>query len=250
MRRKTLFVVLVLAAFQLRLVAQDTLPADTAVPVALTSTLTSDSHPGQAVYAKVMQDITIRSNVVVSAGAKVVGHVVDTKPAAEGGPQIAFRFDRILTKNTLPPSDFALRAIASPVEVHDAQVCKTGPDEGISAFSWTTVQVGGNVAYGCGGPVLAGAREIGRLTHQGALAPLMAKPGSECSAGSQDSTRLQALWVFSSDACGVYGLDDLQIPSYGRTAPLGEIVLRSPGKSVNIPKGTGLLLQVIGQSRP
>ncbi len=249
MRQRTLYVVLILVTFTLGLLGQDTLTADTTVPVVLTKALSSDSRPGQPVTAKVMQDITIGQHFMVAAGAKVVGHIVEARPAGEGGPQISFRFDRIIAKNRDLPSALALRAIASSQEIHDAQICKSGPDEGISAFSWTTVQVGGNVAYGCGGPVMAGATEVGRFGPDGAVGRLVSVPGSECEAGSHDFNRQQSLWLFSSTACGVYGLGDLQIQNYGRKAPVGEIVLRSPGKSIALPAGTGLLLQVVGDSQ-
>jgi hypothetical protein len=52
------------------------------------------------------------------------------------------------------------------------------------------------------------------------------------------------LWVFSSDACGVYGFDHLHIAHAGRTAPAGVVSLVSDQGELKIPAGTGLLLRI------
>jgi hypothetical protein len=96
------------------------------------------------------------------------------------------------------------------MEVNDAQTPKTGPDEGTSSYSWTTVQVGGEVRYGTGWPVMEGDTEVGRGVADGVLARLSAPPGSACAEGSRNSNQLQSLWVFSSGACGAYGFADLR----------------------------------------
>jgi len=52
------------------------------------------------------------------------------------------------------------------------------------------------------------------------------------------------LWVFSTDACGTFGLPEWIIRKSGLARPIGEIVLTSSRKNVKLPAGTGLLLQV------
>ena len=54
----------------------------------------------------------------------------------------------------------------------------------------------------------------------------------------------QALWVFSSNACGTYGLEHLRIVSAGRSGATGVIVFSSDKGTVKIPGGAGMLLRV------
>ncbi len=249
MRRTLVFVAVCLFSLSPWLAAQESLPADTTVPVMLTSSITSYTHPDQAVSARIMQPVSVAPNLIIPAGAKVVGRVLERRTDSGQGSQISLRFDRILAKNRELLAPFSVRAIASRMEVNDAQTPKAGPDEGTSSDSWTTVQVGGEVRYGTGGPVMAGDTEMGKGVPDGVVARLSAPSGSACSEGSHNTKQLQSLWVFSSGACGVYGFTDMQIEQSGRTAPLGEIVLTSSGKALKLPSGTGLLLQVVGGSR-
>ncbi len=243
MRRTSVVTAVCLFSLSAWLAAQEALPANTTVPVMLTSSLSSETLAEQTVSARVMQIVSAAPNLVIPAGARVVGRVLETRPSSSQGSQISLRFDRIIAKNREFVVALSLRAIASRMEVEDAQAPKAGPDEGTSAYSWTTVLVGGDVRYGTGWPVMAGKTEVGKGVPDGVAARLFAVPGSECAEGS-NTNQLQSLWVFSSSACGVYGFRDVTIQHSGRTAPLGEIVLDYPGKVLKLPSGTGLLLQV------
>jgi hypothetical protein len=57
----------------------------------------------------------------------------------------------------------------------------------------------------------------------------------------------QSLWVFSSAACGTYGLSNAKIASSGLTKPIGEISLSSD-RNINIRSGSGWLLIIGGES--
>ena len=59
-----------------------------------------------------------------------------------------------------------------------------------------------------------------------------------------DNDAPQALWVFSSDACGLYDLPDLTLVNAGRSEPVGQITLRAAKGKLNVPSGSGMLLRV------
>lgn len=54
----------------------------------------------------------------------------------------------------------------------------------------------------------------------------------------------EAMWIFSSDACGIYGLEHIHIAHAGRTEPLGVITISSDRPSFKISSGAGILLRV------
>jgi hypothetical protein len=73
-----------------------------------------------------------------------------------------------------------LRALASFMEVQDAQVPPTGTNRG-TPWAWmTTRQVGGEAVYGQGGPVTHGSQVVGQAAPGGVLVRLSAKPGTSC----------------------------------------------------------------------
>ena len=228
------------------LFAQNTIPVGTILPVALNSSLNSRKvKPGQVITARVMQDVPLSPGSTIHAGAKVIGRVIDVKPANGGsGAQVSFRFDTLVVSKRRIPIITNLRALASMMAVEAAQLPESGPDRGTSQNAWTTDQIGGEVVYRGGGPVADGLRSVGEPTYGGVLVHVSAKPGSPCRGEIEGNDRLQALWVFSSDACGVYDFADLAIVHAGRTDPVGEITLASDQGEVNIRAGSGMLLRV------
>jgi hypothetical protein len=228
------------------LFAQNTIPAGTILPVALNSSLNSRKvKPGQVITARVMQDVPLSPGSTIHAGAKVIGRVIDVKPANGGsGAQVSFRFDTLVASKRRIPIITNLRALASMMAVEAAQLPESGPDRGTSQNAWTTDQIGGEVVYRGGGPVADGLRSVGEPTYGGVLVHVSAKPGSPCRGEIEGNDRLQALWVFSSDACGVYDFANLAIVHAGRTDPVGEITLASDKGEVNIRAGSGMLLRV------
>jgi hypothetical protein len=243
MKRSLLAGFLVLSA---GLFAQNTIPAGTIIPVQLTSSLDSGrSKPGQIIRASIMQNIPLAPGSSIRAGAKVLGRVVDVVPAQGGsGARIVFRFDTLALPHQAIPLNTNLRALASMMEVHDAQVPTSGPDRGTSSNAWTTVQVGGDVVYRGGGPVMDGANIVGKPVFDGVLDEVNAKPGTKCRGDIDGNDQPQAFWVFSSDACGTYGFSEVTIAHAGRTDPVGEIVLTTDQRRLKIPSGSGMLLRV------
>ena len=234
-----------LIMFSARLFAQITIPPGTILPVALNSSLNSrKARVGQVITARVMQDVPLPHGTI-PAGSKVIGHITNVKSAdATSGAQVSFRFDTLVTRKQRIPITTNLRALASMMAVEQAQLPETGPDRGTSANAWTTDQIGGEVVYRGGGLVADGLRPVGESTTNGVLVHLSAKPGSKCRGDIEGTDRLQATWVFSSDACGVYDIPNLEIAHAGRTNPLGEITLASDKGDVNVRAGSGILLRV------
>ena len=242
------------------LFAQQAIPPGTVLPVQLKSTLDSlKNKPGQTITARIMQDVPLSTpqqgegwrlletppGPRIPAGAKVTGHIIDVAPSRGGiGAGITLRFDAVSFRGHTIPVTTNLRALASMMEVEDAQVPPIGTDRG-TPWAWmNTIQIGGEAVYGQGGEVTHGSQVVGHYAPGGVLVRLSEKPGTTCRGAVEGNDRLQALWLFSSDACGLYGFRDLEIAHAGQTAPLGQITLASKSGRLHISAGSGLLLQV------
>ena len=240
MRTFLLVVVVLLSAASL---AQESIPAGTILPVQLNSTIHSKKmHAGQAISARLMQDVPLPNELRIRAGAKVLGRIVDMKAEKEGGAEVAFRFDTLVTGKQRIPITTSLRAMATMMDVEAAQLPVAGPDRGTSDFYWTTEQIGGETVYHGGGSVTHGSYVVGKSVVDGVLVRPSATARCRSDVGGDD--RPQALWVFASDACGLYDLPDLALVHAGRSDPRGQIILRATRGDVKIRAGSGLLLRV------
>ncbi|MCU1297191.1 MAG: hypothetical protein JWO91_1469, partial [Acidobacteriaceae bacterium] len=104
--------------------------------------------------------------------------------------------------------------------------------------------IGGDVVYRGGGPVTHGSEFVGTPVANGVLARVQASPMGNCRGETNDDNLPQALWVFSVDACGLYGFPDLNLIHAGRSSPVGQITLGSTRGNFNVSSGSGLLLRV------
>lgn len=244
--RCSAFLALVFVALTIRLSAAESIPAGTIFPVQLNSTLSSaKSKPGQIITARVMQDVPLPDRSVIHAGAKVIGHIISVTPASNGaGAGISLRFDTLKLRHQRVSISSNLRAIASFVDVEQAQIPITGTDRGTSDASWTTVQIGGDTVYRGGGPVEGFGGKVGQPVYNGVLSRVDANPDRGCRGEINSNSAPQALWVFSSDACGAYGLPNIKIRDAGRSNPTGEIVFAAAKGRLKIDAGAGLLLRV------
>jgi hypothetical protein len=199
-------------------------PAHIYRPETISSLNSRKLKRGQVITARVMQDVPLSPGSTIHAGAKVIGHVIGVKPAnVTSGAQISIRFDAWMVSEQRIPITTNLRAVASMMAVEEAQLPETGPDRGTSENAWTTDQIGGEVVYRGGGPVANGLRSVGEPTTNGVLVRVSSKSGTKCRGEVDGNDRFQALWVFSSDACGAYDFADLAIVHAGRSNPVGEI---------------------------
>jgi hypothetical protein len=229
------------------------IPRGTILPVRLNSTLSSvKCRKGQVVTGRIMQDIPVSTGVGIKEGSKILGHIVEVTPATVGAPaRISLQFDKLVSSHQTISITTNLRAIAGFMRIIEAQTPTMGPGES-DVYRWlTTVQVGGDVVYGEGGPVTTGENAnqvVGNKVNGGVLGQVRAKEGTKCRGAIDGNDSPQALWVFSSDACGPYGLEHISIAHAGRTDPTGVIVLASAKGSLNLPSGAGMLLRVSASS--
>jgi hypothetical protein len=225
---------------------QNGIPAGTILPLRLNSSLNSaKSKPGQVVSARLMQDVPLPAGGKIRAGSIAIGQVLAVVRATNNiGAEVSFRFDTLKFSKRRLPITTNLRALASMSEVDQAQLPKAGPDRGTSENTWTTVQIGGDVVYRGGGPVANGLRVVGVPVPDGVLAQIISGAGTKCRGDFSGNDRPQALWVFSADACGIYGFPDLTILHAGRSDPVGQITVASEKKNFGLRSGTGFLLRV------
>jgi hypothetical protein len=200
------------------------------------------------IKGRIMQDVPLSPGVRIRAGSEVIGHVLDVSTATTGAKtRISLRFDKLVFSHQTIPITTNLRVIAGFMRVIEAQTPPIGAGES-EVFRWlTTVQVGGDVVYGAGGPVTSGDgtnQTVGRAVNGGVLSQVRAKEGTKCRGAIEGNDSPQALWVFSSDACGTYGLEHVDIAHAGRTDPTGVIVLTSDSGDLKIRAGAGMLLRV------
>ena len=227
--------------------AQSSLPPGTILPVRLNSSLNPDKiHASQTITARITQDVPLPSGQKIHSGAKLTGEVINVKPGrSRQAAEITFRFDKLEFAHHSEQINTNLRALASLMEVEDAQTPPTGPDRG-TPWVWATRNlIGGEVAYGTG-PVARGTEIVGEGLIDGVLMPARANLAQGCRGDVAGNRAAQAFWVFSSDACGVYGFGDLQISHAGRTTPMGEITLTAKSGRMNVRTGSGLLLRING----
>ncbi len=229
------------------------IPLGTALPAMLNSTLDArKGKPGRKVSARIMQDVPLPNGGRIPAGARIFGHILQMSASATSDSGLVLKFDQLVWHGHTAPLTTNLRAIASMTEVFDAQLPTNNFDEyGTSVADWTTIQVGGDVVYRGNGQVIAEDNQVvGRATIGGDVtAKLTAVSDRGCRGTIDGNDREQALWVFSTTACGTYGFRDLKIAHAGRTDPVGEIALES-ATNVLVRSGSGLLLRVDGPGAP
>ena len=215
----------------------------TILPVQLNTTLSVDkSVDGQVISGRIAQDVQLQNGRKLHAGTKVLGHVVRV---TRGNPsQITITFDTIqMSKDESLTGATNLRALASYMEILTASTPKEGGgDGGTPENAWNTTQVGGQALYGSA-TLRRGEQILGHWVPGGGAVGKVEANGP-CRGEVAGSSHEQALWLFSTNACGVYGYPGVSIEHAGRTNPVGEITLQSEKSTFKVRTGSGLLLRV------
>lgn len=231
--------------------AAQELPVGTILPLALSTQIRAENaKPGEHISGKLAQYVTV-DKMRLPRGTVVTGRIVQAQPAAGGSSaRVALVFDSIRVQGHDVPITTSLRALASMQEVFEAQLPSNMVDDyGSSVADWNTVQVGGQAVYRRDGTVTEGADVVGKANIAGETwGEPKTWPWLPC-ARDRASKTVQSFWVFSTDACGLYGFDGLKLTHAGRSEPVGQIVLESPRK-LRVLAGSGLLLTVISSGEP
>jgi hypothetical protein len=229
---------------------QSSIPPGTILPVILRTTIAPKKmKEGETIRGEIAQDVPLPGSAKIRKGSKVEGRVVEVVAAGNGTAKISIRFDKVYSHGQAIPVKTNLRALAGFMDVQDAGLPRQAPGEGDVHNWWTTTQVGGESVYGASGPVMSAedaSKVVGKSVNDGVLVQVRAKEGTKCRGAIDGNDDPQALWVFSSDACGIYGISNVKIAHAGRTEPVGTIVLEMQGRNTKIRSAAGMLLRVTG----
>ncbi len=228
---------------------ENKIPRGTILPVVLRTSFELDRcKPGELLRGQIAQQVPLPNGATIRRGSQIEGRIVEVTPAGGGNAaKVAMQFDRLNVKGKWIPVVTNLRAIAGFMTVIEAGVPDEAPAEGAPHDWLPTTQIGGDSVYGMWGPVMSwndASEVVGKSVGDGVLARPRSKEGAECRGELEGNDNPQALWVFSTDACGVYGIEHLNIVHAGRTDPVGKIVLASETRNVKLKNGDGLLLRV------
>jgi len=225
------------------------IPNGTILPARLSQTFSAkNAHPGQIITARIMQSVPLPGGGAIPAGATVSGKILSVTSNANGGGEIvSLVFNEVAFDHQKFSIAVDLRALASFMEVNLAQVPDQTLGFGTSAAWADSTQIGGDSVYGAEGEVTDRENHpVGKALYGGGvLVHVRTQPGAPCRGPLDGDDRLQALWVFSSDACGVYGLRGVSIAHAGRDEPSGVITLAAPTGALKVHAGSGMLLRVL-----
>jgi hypothetical protein len=221
------------------------IPAGTVLPAMLNNSLDSNkSKAGEEISARLMQDVPLPDGGKIKRGSRVLGRVVSVSPNSAGRSpaRVVVQFDRVEFDRQELRVTTSLQAVASMQAVALArQPLNPNGGNGTTSWDWNMRQIGGQVAFNGQRIVKAQNEEVvGTVVEPGAVVGIpLPNPARGC-AGATNSKAEQAFWLFSTDACGVYGYKDLRLD---RSASPGQITFQSP-KSITVRGGSGWLFLI------
>jgi hypothetical protein len=205
-----------------------------------------EAQKGQPIEAKIAQEVPVSTGSKIPVRTTVNGSIVSVERDSDGaGLSVTIKFNQLDDHKETVGFSAYLRAIASFRAVRAAQSPLTGADTG-TPTGWTnTIQIGGDVRFGDGGAVRNQAKQqVGKGVRGGVLVHVRENRALGCEGPMNMDDHLQALWLFSSDACGTYDLKGVKITHTGRNAPVGEFTLHFEKEDMRLESGTGILLRI------
>ena len=182
-------------------------PRGTILPVVLETTISpAVAKPNQTIHGQIAQDVPLPGSARIRKGSRIEGEIVEVATGPTGSVErISIRINKLHMDGQVIPITTSLRAMAGFMEVLDAGTPTQSVGES-DVFTWmTTRQIGGDSVYGRGGVVTSGqsGQVVGSAPMSGGvLVQVSANPSGRCRGGIEGNENPQALWVFSSDACG------------------------------------------------
>lgn len=223
------------------------IPVGTMLPLSLEDGLKAqDARKGDVVQLRIKQEVPLPHGGKIRARSKVTGSVDSAERDSDGsGLNLSLRFDKLEYEDKTVVIVTSLRAMASYQAIRWSQTPLAGADGGTPAGWGTTVQIGGDIRYGDGGKVRTASKQVvGKGVRGGVLVHVRANPEKGCEGPVNGDDHPQALWVFSSGACGLYDLTGVSIAHDGKSEPIGEITLSFDKESKKLEAGTGILLRI------
>jgi hypothetical protein len=224
------------------------IPVGTIIPVSLDRGLKAeDARKGELIELRVKQEVPLPHSGKIPVRSKLTGYITSTEKDTDGsGLNVSLRFDKLKLGDKTVPILTSLRAMASYQAVRWSQMPQGGSDPGTPTGWGNTVLIGGDIRFGDGGKVRTAAKQVvGKGVRGGVLVHIRANPEGGCEGPVNGDDHPQALWVFSSGACGLYDLKGVTIRQNGRSDPLGEITLGFDKENKKLESGTGMLLRVV-----
>jgi len=223
-------------------------PPGTILPLSLEGGFKAeDARKGDVLQLRIKQEVPLPHGGKIPARSKVTGSVDSTERDSDGtGINLSLRFDKLEYESKTVAIITSLRAMASYQAIRWSQMPLGGADGGTPSGWGTTVQIGGDIRFGDGGKVRTASKQVvGKGVRGGVLVHVRANPEKGCEGPVNGDDHPQALWVFSSGACGLYDLNGISITQNGKLEPLGEITLSFEKVSKKLEAGTGVLLRII-----
>jgi hypothetical protein len=226
------------------------IPVGYILPLHLEGTISvKHARAGDPIEARIMQEVPLPNRAKIPFRSLIKGSILHVgRDNDEIGVELTLRFDTLIERRQQFSLNTGLRAIASNMAVHEAQMPFAEVDE-TTPLGWaSTIQIGGDFRFGDGSRVRNRYKEtVGRAVPGGVLVNVSANPKMGCDGPVAGDNQPQALWLFSADACGVYGLKGVQLTHNGQSAPFGEITLHFKKADMVLRAGAGLLLTVLPQ---